>query len=131
MSTFPTIDPVATGARIKELRLEKQLSVRDISYYMGFEEPQAVYKWQRGESLPTIDNLYALSKLFGTSMDNIIRGREEDKRSSSFHVNQKLLNYEFNDKGVTMIYDKCNLYKKVGRHNEDDKCICKQNLKTA
>lgn len=83
MSIFPSIDPVATGARIKELRLEKRLSVRDISSYMGFEEPQAVYKWQRGEALPTIDNLYALSRLLGTSMDNIVRGREEDEKSSS------------------------------------------------
>lgn len=86
MKTFPCIDPVATGARIKELRLEKKLSVRDISCYMGFEEPQAVYKWQRGEALPTIDNLYALSRLLGTTMDNIVRGREEDERSSSFGI---------------------------------------------
>lgn len=97
MSIFPCIDPVATGARIKELRMEKQLSVRDISRYMGFEEPQAVYKWQRGEALPTIDNLYALSRLLETSMDSIIRGREEDERSSSLAVYRGLLNYGFND----------------------------------
>ena len=84
--------------------MEKQLSVRDISCYMGFTEPQAVYKWQRGESLPTIDNLYALSKLFDTSMDNIVRGREEDERSSSLDVNRGLLNYTLNDKAVPMIY---------------------------
>lgn len=86
MKGFPGIDPVATGARIKELRLKMQLSVRDISSYMGFEEPQAVYKWQRGEALPTIDNLYALSRLLGTSMDDIVRGREEAERSSSLGI---------------------------------------------
>lgn len=91
MSIYPSIDPVATGARIKELRIENQLSVKDISCYMGFEEPQAVYKWQRGEALPTIDNLYALSKLLNTSMDNIIRGREETVRVSSLGVYRELL----------------------------------------
>ena len=109
MSIFPCIDPVATGARIKELRIEKQLTVRDISCYMGFEEPQAVYKWQRGEALPTIDNLYALSRLLNTSMDNIVRGREEDKRSSSLVVYGELLNYRFNDKVIPMIYSEYSL----------------------
>jgi transcriptional regulator with XRE-family HTH domain len=93
MNTFPCIDPVATGARIKELRLKMQLSVRDISRFMGFEEPQAVYKWQRGESLPTIDNLYALSRLFNTPMDNIVRGIEEDERSSSLDIYREHINY--------------------------------------
>lgn len=45
---------------------------------MGFETDQAVYKWQRGESLPTVDNLYALSKLFGTTIDDILQGSKED-----------------------------------------------------
>lgn len=105
MSIFPCIDPVATGARIKELRIEKQLSVRDISNYMGFEEPQAVYKWQRGEALPTIDNLYALSRLLETTMDNIVLAREEDGRSSSLGVYIYLLNHRFNDKELFIIYN--------------------------
>lgn len=69
---YPVIDLKATGCRIKELRKQHGLSVNDISAYMGFEQPQAVYKWQRGESLPTLDNLYALSKLLKTSMEDIL-----------------------------------------------------------
>lgn len=102
MWNFPVIDPVATGARIKELRIAKQLSVRDISRYMGFEEPQAVYKWQRGEALPTIDNLYALSRLLGTSMDNIVRGKEEDQRSSS--LAEYILKYSRKDNNLLIFY---------------------------
>ncbi len=77
---YPIIDTKATGARIRELRLQNHLQVSDISRYMGFESDQAVYKWQRGDTLPTVDNLYALSMLFGTPMNDIIRGvdREED-----------------------------------------------------
>ena len=44
---------------------------------MGFESAQAVYKWQRGDSLPTVDNLYALSVLFGTTVDEILVGDRE------------------------------------------------------
>ena len=74
MSTklFPVIDPVATGENIARLRRERGFTVRDLQRYFGFEEPQAIYKWQRGESLPSVDNLYALSSLFGVSMNEIL-----------------------------------------------------------
>ncbi len=77
--SFPVLDMVATGKRIRELRIAKHLRVEDISEYMGFETPQAVYKWQRGQSMPTVDNLYALSALFGVTVDEILRG--ETKRT--------------------------------------------------
>ena len=46
---FPVIDPVATGMNIIRLRQERGLSVRDLQVFFGFEEPQAIYKWQRGK----------------------------------------------------------------------------------
>lgn len=69
---FPVIDPVATGENIVRLRRERGLSVRDLQAYFGFEEPQAIYKWQRGKSLPTVDNLYALGALLDVPMDEIL-----------------------------------------------------------
>ena len=83
---FPVIDTVATGARIKELRKEHHLKVSEVRVFMGFESDQAIYKWQRGESMPTIDNLYALSVLFETSIDDIIRGSKEEADEASFGV---------------------------------------------
>lgn len=71
-SAFPVIDLVATGNNIRRLRLERGLSVRDIQTYFGFEEPRAVYKWQKGEALPTVDNLYALGALLEVPMDRIL-----------------------------------------------------------
>ena len=61
---FPVIDPIATGKNIIRLRVERGMSVRDLQAYFGFEEPQAIYKWQQGKSLPSVDNLYALGALF-------------------------------------------------------------------
>ena len=69
---FPVIDPVATGRNILRLRKERGLTVKDLQAWFGFEEPQAIYKWQRGESLPCVDNLYALGALFGIPMDDIL-----------------------------------------------------------
>ena len=70
--SFPVIDPAATGRNIMRLRLEQGLTVRDVQVFFGFEEPQAIYKWQSGRSLPTVDNLYALSALLDVRMDEIL-----------------------------------------------------------
>lgn len=70
--TFPVIDPVATGRNIVRLRQERGLSVRDVQRWFNFEEPRAIYKWQSGKTLPTVDNLYALSALLGVSMNDIL-----------------------------------------------------------
>ena len=72
LKEYPVIDLIATGSNIRRLRIERGLTVRDLQRYFGFEEPQAIYKWQRGQSLPTVDNLYALGNLFGITMDEIL-----------------------------------------------------------
>lgn len=72
MIVFPTIDLVATGKNIIKLREESGLSVRDLQNIFGFGTPQAIYKWQHGTALPTIDNLIVLSAVFKVSMEEII-----------------------------------------------------------
>ena len=72
MIVFPTIDLVATGKNIIKLREELGLSVRDLQNIFGFATPQAIYKWQHGTALPTIDNLIVLSAVFKVSMEEII-----------------------------------------------------------
>jgi transcriptional regulator with XRE-family HTH domain len=69
---FPVIDMAATGSVIKALREQNGYSVQDVQEYFGLDQPQAIYKWQRGETLPSVDNLYALSTLLGEPMKNIL-----------------------------------------------------------
>ena len=71
------IDATATGRRIRELRDLNGLRITDISDALRFYEPQAVYKWMRGECLPTLRNMYRLSILFNTTIDDIVRGAED------------------------------------------------------
>ena len=87
MKEYPILDTTATGARIRELRKQNKLTVEQVRDYLGLESTQSIYKWQRGECMPSIDNLYALAMLFGTSVDGILRGsRGEDEKSSSFEL---------------------------------------------
>ena len=69
---FPSIDLVKTGNNITKLMKEKNIKVSDLQEAFGFEYPQAIYKWKRGECLPTLDNLIILSVLFKTPIDKII-----------------------------------------------------------
>ena len=63
---------VATGQNIVRLRKAAGLSVKDLQDIFGFATPQAIYKWQRGTAMPTIDNLVALAIVFQVKMDDII-----------------------------------------------------------
>ena len=69
---FPSIDLVKTGNNITKLMKEKNIKVSDLQEAFGFEYPQAIYKWKRGECLPTLDNLIILSSIFGVPIYNII-----------------------------------------------------------
>ena len=71
------IDQEGTGHNIRQLMRGKSLKVRDIQEACGFEQPQAVYKWLNGQSLPSIDNLLILSRLFGASVEGILAVSED------------------------------------------------------
>ena len=72
MFTFPAIDMVKTGQNIIDLRKKAGLSVKDLQEVFGFSTPQAIYKWQQGLALPTIDNLVVLAKLLEVKVDDIL-----------------------------------------------------------
>ncbi len=72
MNMIPVIDMTATGNNINRLRRNAGLSVRDLQVIFGFSTPQAIYKWQRGETMPTVDNLVVLAAVFGVTVDEIL-----------------------------------------------------------
>ncbi|WP_408072662.1 helix-turn-helix domain-containing protein [Butyrivibrio sp. JL13D10] len=72
MVAIPAIDMVATGKNIARLRQDAGLSVKDLQMLFGFMTPQAIYKWQHGTAIPSVDNLVILSVVFGVPMDDII-----------------------------------------------------------
>jgi transcriptional regulator with XRE-family HTH domain len=69
---FPTINLALTGANIMNLRKAAGLSVHDLQMAFGFNTPQAIYKWQNGTALPTVDNLLVLAALLHVRIDDIL-----------------------------------------------------------
>ncbi len=71
---FPTIDKKKTGINLRKIMDERGLAVKDVQLYLGLGSVQSVYHWLNGISMPTIDNLYALSELFQVSIDALVCG---------------------------------------------------------
>ena len=44
----------------------------------GFTNPQAIYSWQSGKSMPSLDNFIILAAILGVTIDEIISTEEDD-----------------------------------------------------
>ena len=69
---YLSIQQKETGKQIKKLLTENGYTVKDVQNVMGFENPQAIYKWISGKSLPSLDNIVILSRLLHTSIEDIL-----------------------------------------------------------
>jgi transcriptional regulator with XRE-family HTH domain len=83
---LPQIDLNATGRTIEHLMKLRGLTVRDIQEALALAAPQAVYKWLRGKTLPSVDHLYALSILLQTPIDKMLVARNEKLGSYSLEL---------------------------------------------
>ncbi|MCI8578382.1 MAG: helix-turn-helix transcriptional regulator [Lachnospiraceae bacterium] len=61
-----------TGARIRQLVTEAGYSVKAIQQLLCLSCPQPVYRWFKGQVLPTVDHLFALSRLLGVHMEDFL-----------------------------------------------------------
>lgn len=71
---FPLINKRETGIHLRRIMDERGITVRDVQEYLGLGSVQSVYHWLNGLSMPTIDNLYAMSEMFQMPIDELVRG---------------------------------------------------------
>ena len=81
MNRIPVIDMTATGRNITRLRINAGITVKELQDIFGFNTPQAIYKWQRGTALPTVDNLVALAAVLGVRIDDILVFQGDARRA--------------------------------------------------
>ncbi len=81
------VDKRRTGLRIKQIRNARHITVEEMAEALD-QSPQAIYKWQRGDCLPSLDNLVAMSELFDVGIELIIirNTREEEEIPLPFFV---------------------------------------------
>ncbi len=78
VQNFPSINMVKTGQNITRMRISAGLSVKDIQQIFGFSTPNAIYKWQKGQAMPTLDNIVVLAVLFGVHIDDLLVPDEKE-----------------------------------------------------
>ena len=74
---YPTIDMKATGMCIRRIMKQRKFTVKDVQRYLNLSSVQSIYHWLNGQSVPTVDNLYALSELFQLPVDAMIAGNRK------------------------------------------------------
>lgn len=99
---IPVIDRIRTGQYLKILMRQKGVTPRDIQEYLSLTCVQTVYRWTDGINLPSLDNLYALSRFFGVTMDDMVTGNgEAAERGSDVCRLKRLTKYYKNWKKMT------------------------------
>lgn len=92
-SNYPVIDMVRTGQKIKRIMQYKELTVRDMQNFLELSTPQSIYHWFEGRSLPTVDNLYALSELFQLPVDSLLVGNRKYECKHPNDMYRRILMY--------------------------------------
>ena len=94
---YPVIDVEETGKRIREICDLRGIQAREIRDYMNFAAMQSVYDWFRGKNLPSLDNMYALSRLLEVSIDSLIVAQDEGDGGTECYVRLQMLKCELMD----------------------------------
>ena len=68
---YPVIDVTATGRNIGTMIRRSNYSVPDVADYLG-TSPSLVYRYIRGDVLPSTDRLLALSRLLDVTINDLI-----------------------------------------------------------
>lgn len=83
---YISLDLKLTGQKIHRVMKERGYTVRQIQEKLHLSYPQSVYRWLHGYTLPSVDNLYRLSKLFCVHMEELLvdgAADETDDKSES------------------------------------------------
>ena len=71
---IPVIDVAETSRRFKSLRVQHNLSVAKLQQLFSMENPQSIYNWENPDkkTLPCLDNLVILAKLYKVRIDELL-----------------------------------------------------------
>ncbi|MBQ1736279.1 MAG: helix-turn-helix transcriptional regulator [Lachnospiraceae bacterium] len=83
---YPQINMVETGRNIRRLRKAQGITIRELQEFFGFDSPRAIYKWQKGETLPSVDNLFALGVILNAPLESILSARKPIEKEQQTNV---------------------------------------------
>lgn len=69
---YISLDLVLTGQKIHSAIINSGYSVRQVQEMLNLSCPQPIYRWIHGYTLPSVDNLYRLSKILCVRMEELL-----------------------------------------------------------
>lgn len=72
-NSYLNIDLDKTGSYLKKMAQNNGYTVKEIQKYLHLSCPQPVYRWFNGQTLPTVDHLYLLSRMFQVHMNDLLK----------------------------------------------------------
>ena len=72
MKKLTTLDVKKTGQNLKQAIQDSDYTVRELQELLHLGCPQPIYRWMKGRTLPSLDNLYILCKLLGIAMEDVL-----------------------------------------------------------
>ncbi len=76
-NSYSSIDLYETGKRIKKLMQQRGYSVKDIQHLLHLSCPQPIYRWMKGQVLPTVDHLYVMARVLHVHMEELLVSQDE------------------------------------------------------
>ena len=67
-----------TGMQIRQMMIDRGITVTQIQNWMEIDSCQAVYKWLHGVNLPSVSHLNGLSQILDVKIDEILAVEEEE-----------------------------------------------------
>lgn len=90
---YPNIDMIKTGQKIKECVQKTGYTVKDIQKILNLSCPQPVYRWFKGQILPSVDHLYTLSRIMGVHMEELIVTKNDTAIKEKHSGEERILSY--------------------------------------
>lgn len=67
-----SLDITKTGKRIWNTMIENGYSVKELQETLNLSCPQPIYRWIKGSTLPSVDNLYMMHQIFKVHMEDLL-----------------------------------------------------------
>lgn len=81
--TCTSIDTIQTGKKLYEIIKENNCKVSELQKLLNLSCPQPIYRWTKGQVLPSIDNLYMLSRIFEMHIEDMLVIRKAETKASN------------------------------------------------
>ncbi len=78
MNSYPNINMRQTGKRMEAAIKTAGIDVKTLQEYLHLSCPQPIYRWFKGQVLPSVDHLYVISRLLGMHMEELLVPKQRE-----------------------------------------------------